>query len=211
MDGEGDEPTSEAPQPALITRTSGELLGRRPLPRVVATRPVIFVLGPRGVGKTSVARRILGDDREECTVACFRSGLVAAARGAWPSRLRTAPELLFDDVDCLHGRWGAVDLLGQLLRERTEAGLRTVLCQGAVDQSVTLLYGQLPLTARATVLLRFPVGRGRRRYVVNLCQEKGIPFPHARRVVQLDPWSYKAVEASLDELLHRKPPEPPEA
>ena len=64
--------------PALITRTSGELIGRRPLPRVLLERPVLFVLGPRGVGKTSVARRILAE-REGAVELSFRAAVVTAA------------------------------------------------------------------------------------------------------------------------------------
>lgn len=191
--------TGEVPAPAFLTRTSGELLGRRPLPRVIA-RPVLVVLGPTGVGKTTVARRLLGGSPAECAVTSFRQGLVAAARAGWPADLRYAPDLLFDDIDCLHGRWGAVDLLGQLLRDRAAAGRRTILCQGGVDPSVTLIYGQLPLTSRATLLLRFPVGRGRRRYVVQRCHERGIPFPEARAAVTMEPWSYAAVEHMLDRI-----------
>src|SRR5436190_8671872 len=43
-------------EPALVSGTSGEFLGRKPLPRSVATRPALFIFGPAGVGKTSVAR-----------------------------------------------------------------------------------------------------------------------------------------------------------
>lgn len=196
----GTEETGEVPAPALITRTSGELLGRRPLPRLLTTRPVLFVLGPEGVGKSSVGHRVLGDTARECAEACFRRGLIAAAGGGWPEPLRTATDLLLDGVDCLHGRWGAVDLMGALLRERVARGLRTVLCQGRVDQSVTLLYGQLPLTARATVLLRFPVGRGRRRYVLERCRDRGIPYARARAAATLEPWTYAHIEHFLDEL-----------
>lgn len=200
VDGGGDE-TGEVPAPAAITRTSGELLGRRPLPRLLTTRPVTFLLGPVGVGKTSVARRLLGEERRECAEACYRRGLIAAAGGAWPEPARLSPSLLLDEVDCLHGRWGAVDLLGALLRERVARGLHTVVAQGQVDQSVTLLYGQLPLSARATVLLRFPVGRGRRRYVLERCVARGIDYALARPAVTLEPWSYNTVEAFLDEIV----------
>lgn len=183
--------------PALITRTSSELLGRRPLPKVLRERPVVFVLGPAGVGKTSVAARLLQDSPRHVEAA-FRPAVVAAARGAWSKPLREAPGLLFDDVDFLHNRLGALELLAALLRERAAAGRRTVLCQGGPDTSVTLLYGMLPPGLRASVLLRFPVGVGRRRHVMNRCDQRNLDFGAAREAVSLDPWSYELVERYLD-------------
>lgn len=199
MNDEGGEleSTSEVPSPALITRTSAEMLNRRGLPRVIEGRPILFVLGPPGVGKTVVARRILGEPRREIAVVCLRTALIeAAGRRGWAEPLRTAPGVLFDDVDYLHGRYGAVNLFGDLLRERAAAGLRTVLCEGPADQSVTLLYGRLDLASRATILLRFPVGRGRRRHVANRCLARGIPYH--REAMVYEPWSYAAVEEILD-------------
>jgi hypothetical protein len=194
------EETGEVLLPALITRTSAEVLGRRPLPRVVRERPAIFVLGPNGVGKTTVARRLT--DVPGVRVIEFRSAVVTAARErAWSRDLREAPALLLDDVDFLHNRLGAQELLGKLLRERAIAGRRTVLCQGQPDTSVTLLYTAVPLSLRATVLLRFPVGRGRRRHVLARCEARGIDYAEARSAVQLEPWTYEGVERALDSLV----------
>jgi hypothetical protein len=185
--------------PALFTRTSSELLGRRPLPHVLRERPILFVLGPRGVGKSTVARRLLGD-MPGLVESSFRSAVVAAARNRnWSRELRDARSLLFDDVDCLHDRDGVHELLGLLLRERAGKGLRTVLCQGGeTDTSVTLLYPRVPHALRATVLLRFPVGRGRRQHVQNRCIARDLPYPLARGAVVMEPWNYSLVEAHLD-------------
>jgi hypothetical protein len=180
------------------------MLGRRPLPRVLRERPILFVLGPAGVGKTSVARRLLGENGG--VEASFRTALVAAARHrAWAPELRDAASLLFDDVDFLHNRYGAQDLIGGLLRERALAGRRTVLVQGGPDTSVTLLYPMVPLALRATLLLRFPVGRGRRRHVATRCLERGLPYAQARDAVSLEPWTYAGVERFLDCLASAKP------
>lgn len=206
---EGPDFTEEVPAPALITRTSGEILARKGLPRVIDGRSVTFLLGPLGVGKTTVAQRIVAaagaraaargrTAGEAVTDVCFRKALVdAVRRGRWPDALRRAPTLLFDDVDFLEQRYGATNLIGALLRERAEAGLRTVLCEGQADGSVTALYATLPLHARATILLRFPVGRGRRNYVRTRAAELGVPWERAREAVGLEPWSYGAVEAAL--------------
>lgn len=191
------EDTAEILLPALITRTSSELLGRRPLPKVLRERPIAFVLGPPGVGKSAVATRILRETPGYVSAA-FRPAVVAAARGSWSKMLREAPGLLFDDVDFLHNRLGALELLAALIRERAAAGRRTVLCQGGPDTSVTLLYPMLPLALRASLLLRFPVGVGRRRHVVNRCNQRGLDVAAARAAVTMEPWSYELVERFLD-------------
>ena len=197
MIDEQSEPTSDIPSPALITRTSGEILRRQWLPRLLIARHVVFVLGPPGVGKTSVARKVLG----EFTVVCHKQAVIdAARRRTWSEELRRSPGLLFDDVDFLGNRDGAVRMLGELLHARTDDGLRTVLCQGGADLSITRLYGHLPLTDRATLLLRFPVGRGRRKHVLERCAARAIPWAVAREAALLVPWSYASVEEYFDGL-----------
>lgn len=200
----GKEPGREAEpcaQPALLTRTSRELLGERPLPTVLRQRPVLFVLGPRGAGKTTVARRLLPNEPLECDGECLRKALNQAARQrGWAEGMMQRPGLLLDGIDCLHGRYGAIRLLGELLRARAAAGLRTVLVQGETDTSVSLLYPELPCEQRASLLLRFPVGGGRRRFVNERCRARGIDPSRAPGAFALDPWSYAGVERFLDQL-----------
>ena len=54
---------------------------------------------------------------------------------------------------------------------------------------------------RATVVLRFPVGRGRLRHARRVCEELGIAASHAADTVHLDPWTYERVRARLNEVL----------
>ena len=49
-------------KPALLTGTSTEFLGARPLPKVLGRRAVVFLFGPKGVGKTEVAMRLAGSN-----------------------------------------------------------------------------------------------------------------------------------------------------
>lgn len=195
-----DDWTSESLEPAAITRTSSELL-KRPLPKLIGERPVCFVLGPNGVGKSTVARRIAGSEALEVDAEAIRNALLSVARfRAWPHAMDKVPALILDGMDCLYNRFGAVEMLGQLVRQRALAGHRTVLCQGPVDTSLTLLATGVPHHLRATILLRFPVGSGRRRYIKQRCAERGIDFSLAREAVFLEPWSYAAVERLIDGL-----------
>ncbi len=207
MDGRGDDENAAGDlSPALVTRTSGELLGKRALPQVITSRPVCFVLGPPMVGKTTVSRRLLGDDAVVRGGPALLKALTYAARyRKWPVEWVDAPALLLDDVEGLDGRFGVLGLVGQLLRGRIDAGRRTVLCQGPNDTTVTLLFRELPLQLRSSLLLRFPVGRGRRRFVANECRARGIECSRAREAVEMEAWSYPAVIAFLDALAAPSP------
>ncbi len=187
-------------EPAAVTRTSAELLHRSP-PQVLSTRPIRFVLGPKGVGKSSVAARLLGKDAIVVSGEGLRSALTRAARyKKWPEGWEAAPALLLDEVDCLHGRFGVLQMLGRLLDQRARNNLATVICQGSADTSITLLYESVPLHLRASLLLRFPVGRGRRSYVKARCEARSIDMAHVKKGAALEPWSYAAVESYLDSL-----------
>jgi len=189
--------------PAMLAKTARELLGERPLPRILQSRPVVFVLGPHEAGKSTVAGRLLrGTAFKRCDAECLRQALNKAARTRrWCEETVEVQGLWLDAVDCLHGRYGAIELLGRLLVERAAAGRRTVLCQGPADTSVTLLYPKLAPELGATVLLRFPVGRGRRRYVAERCRARGLDPSQAAPAVALDPWSYARVDAYIEGLL----------
>ncbi len=183
---------------AAITRTSGEILGRRGQPHAIDGRPLLFVFGPRGVGKTVVARRLLERSGSVLEVD-FREALVEAVRrGAWPERFVVAPALLFDGLDCLTGRFGAIGMLVRLLELRARDGRRTVLCQGA-DESLREVARRLDCGSRATLLLRFPVGRGRRRHVQLRAADLGVAWEHARGLATVEPWTYALVDVELRE------------
>ncbi len=201
---QGSEPPGVAepcPEPALITRTSRELLGDRALPTVLRDRPVIFVMGAHGSGKSTVAQRLLPPAAHAVDGDGLRRAANLAGRNRrWSETFTDSPGLLLDGVDSLHRRYGVIRLLGELLRGRAEAGRRTVIIAGPVDTSISLLYPELPCELGASLLLRFPVGKGRKRLVAERCAARGIELEKGAPAAQLEPWSYDAVERFLDQL-----------
>lgn len=187
--------------PALLTGTSEEFLGRKPLPRILRCRHLVFVLGPAGVGKSTVARELSGTVRVELDTRQLEHVMLERVRGnRWPERIEQAPALVVDGPVWLRNRRGAVKLLLELASQRADVARRTVFVQGEADGSVEELISQSEPGSAVVVGLRFPTGRrGRLRCARRLCAELGLPLVAAAGSDALEPWRYDRLVAHLVE------------
>ena len=186
--------------PALLTGTSTEYLGKRHLPKVMRDRPVVILMGPDGVGKTSVAARIAGERSRRLDTRALQQAILRRVRtGAWSKALIRARGLILDGPVWLRNRPGVVEMIVELLHARGEIGRRTVVCQADTDCHIDVLIAAAPRGTLALVGLRFPKGkRGRLRFARRMCEERGIPKEAARGIEHLEPWRYDRVIEQIE-------------
>ncbi len=156
---------------------------------------MVCILGPEGVGKTTVAARIAGDAAVRLDTAALSDALVSRVReGVWWSRVVRPQALVLDGPVWLRGRPGVVELLRELVVRRAAAGQRTVLCQRDSDGSLDELIAVLRPGSSVVLGLRFPAGkRGRMRFARRVCDALGAPRAAARGTDQMVPWRYDRV------------------
>jgi ABC-type cobalamin/Fe3+-siderophores transport system ATPase subunit len=190
--------------PAFITGTSSEFMGRKPLPRVLRQRRITFVLGPEGVGKSTVARALSsGTPPLEIDAKQLETQFNARIRsGSWSARILSAPFVVLDGPVWLSSFSARKDFLAELVRNRAAASLKTFVCQARNDASVATLLEAVEPGSAVTLGLRFPVGRrARLRCALALCETLGLPPECAFGSEDLEPWRYDRVQAFLVEQL----------
>ena len=93
-----------------------------------------------------------------------------------------------------------LSLLLRLIKQRIHLGLQTTILDAEDHGSLLNVLSAIPSESRATISLRFPVGRGRYRFLAHACKERGLPLSVARRLMDCQPWSYARVFSELDQL-----------
>ncbi len=158
---------------------------------------MVLVLGPRGAGKSAVARKILGGQPVVLRGDRLDTEAIGAVRRrTWREEFLLAPTLLIDGPTFLQRRPGVTRLLLQLVQARAEGQMKTAVCQGE-DESLLLLADAVEPHERATVHLRFPQRRGRLRFAKRRCVELGLPPAAALDLVIDEPWTYLKVTRAL--------------
>jgi len=184
--------------PALVSGTSQEFVGGKPLPRTIRSRTMVFLLGPSGVGKTTVANSLAGQDALYLSDAKVLTALNDYVRNrSWDEDLLKWTSVVLECPCFLARRPSALQALQSLLRARSGGGRRTVVCEAESGTSMEELMGSVHPGYRATVVLRFPVGRGRKRFALRVCDELGLAASYAEDTIDLEPWTYAAVRSEI--------------
>jgi hypothetical protein len=184
--------------PGLVTGTSSEYLGARPVRRIFRERPVIIVLGPRGVGKSAVAERLASFDTQEVLrldTARINDELVRCVRRrGWAENILKVQSLILDGPERLHQRPACRDFVRRLVEARAAAGLRTVVCEAPGDASAHEVLSWIHPGSAGVLGLRFPLSRsGRLRVARRMCEQLGFEKNHAAGTDLLEPWGYDRV------------------
>jgi hypothetical protein len=193
---------SHKPPVVFLTGTLTEFTGNRDQPHALFSRPVLFLLGPAGSGKTTVARHYFGNDTPIVRKGDVFKRLVRRilTRSWKETELCDSDSLILEIPSTLGNKPQITKLLTELINERTRLGMRTAVLDSEDNASLQGLLSSIDSTIRANIVLRFPEGKGRYRFLAHRCREKNIPLRHARRLAQLTPWTYKRVLTELENL-----------
>lgn len=190
---------------SFLSGTMSEFSGTKQVPKLCYERNILFVLGPSGVGKTRVARHIYGED----TVVLRKDDLLdgIALRillHRWPKTLREPQKLIIESPCFLQIRPTVQQSFVSLISERLQNGKQTAILDAEDHSPLGHVLREIPYDKRMTILLRFPSGRGRYRFLAHECKKRKLSVFHARQLSRFEPWCYSKVLNELDRLQEEK-------
>ena len=185
---------------SFLSGTYTEFIGNRTQPRSVYERPILFLLGPSGSGKTTVAQHYLGTETSivrshEVSILLLDRVLNRSWEGIY---LLKEPKLILELPAFIVSRPHIKILLIELLKLRIAKGYRTAVLDSEDNTSLQGVLASIDLDQRMCIVLRFPSGRGRYRFLAHRCRSRSIPLRYARKLSKLEPWSYKIALGELE-------------
>ena len=186
----------------FLTGTFTEFVGNRDQPSALSSRPVIFLLGPAGSGKTTVARHWLGNDapilRQEDMIDLM---LRRVHDRTWErTDICDCNRLIFEIPSLVGNKTQMTKLLSELINLRIQSGKKTAILDSEDNASLQGLLASIDSDKRVNIVLRFPEGRGKYRFLAHRCKQQNIPLRHARRLAKIEPWTFRSVLDELDKL-----------
>ena len=176
-----------------------EFTGEKTLPRALQERQTIFIFGQSGVGKTIVAHHLAGEQavlmKKNQVLDVF---LQKIRRGRWMDDISTCHSLILECPAYLHLRPQILKMLQDVIKLRVNKGLKTIILDSEDASPVRGILQTISIEERATISLRFPVGRGRYRFLAYACRERGLPVKLARQLSEVEPWNYATVFSMME-------------
>ena len=186
----------------FLAGTYTEFIGNRSQPKELIHRPIMFLFGPAGSGKTTVARHYLGQDTP--IIRASKLSILLLERvleRSWDQiSLMKEENLIVEIPPFITSRPQIKDLLTEILLIRAQKGYRTAVLDSEDNTSLQGLLSSISMHLRICVALRFPEGNGRYRFLAHRCRTKKIPLRYARKLSKVEPWTYKNILGQLEQI-----------
>ena len=190
------------PPVVFLTGTFTEFVGNRDQPAALTDRPVLFLLGPAGSGKTTVARHWLGYDAPVIRKDQMFDLLIRRVLDrTWEHTEICHHERLILEIPSLVGnKTQMTKLLTELINYRSRQGKKTAILDSEDNASLQGLMASIDSTTRVSIVLRFPERKGKYRFLAHRCKRQNIPLRHARKLARYEPWTYHSVLTELEKI-----------
>ena len=196
------------PPVVFLTGTFTEFVGNRSQPAALNSRPVLFLLGPAGSGKTTVAQHWLGNDAPIVRKNTMFDLLIRRVLDrTWDHAEICHHERLILEIPSLVGnKTQMTKLLTELIHHRSRMGKKTAVLDSEDNASLQGLMASIDSTTRVSIVLRFPEGKGKYRFLAYRCKKENISLRHARKLAKYEPWTYRGVLTELERIARQDQP-----